>query len=127
MITWESYRILNVKVTNNPNNPEYNYDAFSLDAYNDCDKIYIGTFKGYASSNMLYSSSGKSVTVNQTIDTFRTWARARGTGYQQRTYGSIKLMQCLYLIYFKTLNSQSAVGMGYVLSGHIAGVATGWN
>lgn len=125
MITWESYRILKVKVTNNPNNPEFNYDAFSLDSYNDCDKIYIGVFKGYGSASKLYSSSGKTVTDSQTIDTFRTWARARGTGYQQRTYGSIKLMQCLYLIYFKTLNSQSAVGMGYILSTHTAGVPTG--
>lgn len=126
-ITWslESTRILNVKVTNNPNNPEFNYDAFSLDSYNDCDKIYIGVFKGYGSASKLYSSSGKAVPVSQTIDTFRTWARARGAGYQQRTYASIKLMQCLYLIYFKTLNSQSAVGMGYVRSNHTAGVSTG--
>lgn len=126
-ITWslESTRILNVKVTNNPNNPEFNYDAFSLDSYNDCDKIYIGVFKGYGSASKLYSSSGKAVTVSQTIDTFRTWARARGAGYQQRTYGSIKLMQCLYLIYFKTLNAQATVGMGYVASDHTACVGTG--
>ena len=125
MITWESYRILKVKVTNNPNNPEFNYDAFSLDSYNDCDKIYIGVYKGFNSDSKIYSSSGRGVTVSQTIDTFRTWCRARGTGYQQRTYASVKLMQCLYLIYFKTLNSQSAVGMGYVASGHTAGVSTG--
>ena len=127
LIEWDGTdtNLLHVKVTDNPNNPEYNYDAFSLDSYNDCDKIYIGVFKGYCTGSKAYSSSGRAVTVSQTIDTFRTWCRARGAGYQQRTYGSIKLMQCLYLIYFKTLNSQSAVGMGYTLSTHASGVLTG--
>ena len=127
LIEWDDVNtnLLHVKVTDNPNNPEFNYDAFSLDAYNDCDKIYIGVYKGFNSGSKIYSSSGRGVTVSQTIDTFRTWCRARGTGYQQRTYGSVKLMQCLYLIYFKNLNSQATVGMGYVASGHSTGVATG--
>lgn len=127
MIEWQDSgkMLLKVSVTNEPDNEAYNYDAFSLDAYNDCDKIYIGTYKGYCTGNKAYSSSGKAVTVSQTIDAFRTWCRARGTGYQQRTYGSVKLMQCLYIISHGTLNSQAAVGTGYVLSTHTAGVKTG--
>lgn len=124
-ITWQDANTLLVKITDNPNDANFNYDAFSLDAYNDCDKIYTGVFKGYSSASKLYSSSGKAPTVSNTIDTFRTWARARGTGYQQRTYASIKLMQCLYLIMFKNLNAQATVGYGYVASGHTAGVVTG--
>lgn len=116
---------LKVSVTNDPNDETFKYDAFSLDAYNDCDKIYIGVYKGHCSGNKAYSSSGKAVTVSQTINTFRTWCRARGKGYQQRTYGSVKLMQCLYIISHGTLNSQAMVGMGYVLSSHTAGVSTG--
>lgn len=125
MIVWLDSTKLKVSVTDNPNDEEYEYDAFSLDSYNDCDKIYIGTYKGHCSGNKAYSSNNKAVTVSQTIDTFRTWCRARGAGYQQRTYGSLKLMQCLYIIRFGTLNSQAAVGMGYVLSSHTAGVKTG--
>ncbi len=127
MIEWviPGNAILKVSVTNEPDNEAYNYDAFSLDSYNDCDRIYIGAYKGHCSGNKAYSSSGKAVTVSQTIDAFRTWCRARGTGYQQRTYGSIKLMQCLYIISHGTLNSQAAVGTGYVLSSHSAGVKTG--
>lgn len=127
MIEWtdSAKTKLKVSVTNKAADESYNYDAFSLDSYNDCDKIYIGAFKGHGSGNKLYSSSGKAVAVSQTIDTFRTWARARGTGYQQRTYASVKLMQCLYIIAHGTLNSQGAVGMGYVKSSHSAGVNTG--
>ena len=103
----------------------HNYDAFSLDAYDDCDKIYIGRYKGHVSGGKLYSSSGKSVAVSQTIDTFRGYARARGAGYQQRSYASVKLMQCLYIIFNGTLASQATTGMGYVLSSHTAGISTG--
>lgn len=127
MIEWQDSgkKLLKVSVTNEPDNEAYNYDAFSLEAYNDCDKIYIGAYKGHCTGNKAYSSSGKAVTVSQTIDAFRTWCRARGKGYQQRTYGSVKLMQCLYIISHGTLNSQAAVGTGYVASSHSAGVSTG--
>lgn len=127
MIEWQNAEktLLKVSVTNEPDNAAYNYDAFSLDSYNDCDRIYIGAYKGHCTGNKAYSSSGKAVTVSQTIDAFRTWCRARGKGYQQRTYGSVKLMQCLYIISHGTLNSQAAVGTGYVASSHTAGVSTG--
>ena len=124
-IEWQDADHLVVSVTDNPADPRYNYDAFSLDAYNDCDWIGVGVFKGHVSSGKLYSSSGKAVTVSQTEDTFRTQARARGTGYQLGSNGAMKLWQCLYIICHGTLNSQSAVGMGYVKSTHSAGVVTG--
>ncbi len=126
-IEWqnEEKTLLKVSVTDAPNDPEFKYDAFSLDSYNDCDRIYIGAYKGHCSGEKAYSSSGKDVTTTQTLNTFRAWCRARGAGYQQRTYGSLKLMQCLYIISHGTLNSQSAVGMGYVQSSHRNGVPTG--
>jgi len=125
LINWKTDTILQIKVTNNPNASGYKYDAFSLDAFNDCDKIYLGIFKGFASGGALYSSSGRVILVTGTIDNFRTAARARGAGYQQRTNGSIKLMQCLYIIYYKNLNSQIAVGMGYVKSTNTSYLLTG--
>lgn len=124
-IEWIDAQKLKVSVTDHPNNESFNYDAFSLDSYNDCDKIYIGVYKGYCTGSKAYSSSGKTVTVSQTIDTFRTWCRSRGKGYQQRTYASVKLMQCLLIIFYKGLNSQANCGYGYVASGHSAGVSTG--
>lgn len=124
-IEWLDSQKLKVSVTDNPSDEAFSYDAFSLDSYNDCDKIYIGVYKAYCTGNKAYSSSGKSVTVSQTIDTFRTWCRNRGEGYQQRTYASVKLMQCLLIIFYKGLNSQANCGYGYVASGHSAGVSTG--
>ena len=127
MIEWQDSgkTKLKVSVTDKPDDENYEYDAFSLDSYNDCDWIAIGTYKGYMADGKVYSSSNKSVTVSQTIDTFRKACRARGNGYQQRTWGSVKLMQCLYILYTGNLNSQSAIGYGYTLPSHSAGVSTG--
>lgn len=102
---------LEVSITDHPNHPDYKYDAFSLDSYNDCDRIYIGTYEAYITSNKAYSLSGKTVT-EKTIDEWRNACRARGTGYQMRTYGSHKLIQCLYTIFYGNLDSQIAVGYG---------------
>lgn len=124
-IEWLDSQKLKVSVTDHPSDEAFNYDAFSLDSYNDCDKIYIGVYKGYCTGSKAYSSSGKTVTVSQTIDTFRTWCRNRGAGYQQRSYASLKLMQCLLIIFYKGLNSQAKCGYGYVASGHQSGVSTG--
>ena len=127
MIEWQDSgkTKLKVSVTDKPDDENYEYDAFSLDSYNDCDWIAIGTYKGYMAGGKAYSSSGKDVTVSQTIDTFRNACRARGNGYQQRTFGSLKLMQCLYILYTGNLNSQSAIGCGYTFFQHKAGVSTG--
>lgn len=104
---------IEVSVTNRANAAGFCYDAFSYSGYNDCSQIYIGKYKGFVSNGMMYSSSGRQPTVNQTLSTFRGYARARGSGYEQRWYGSVLLMQCLYLVALCNLDSQSVVGQGY--------------
>lgn len=78
------------------------------------DKFYMGAYKAYFETDKLYSLSGKTPTVNKTIGAFRTAAHARGGGYEITPYNKLTLLQALYLIRFKSLNSQSALGQGYV-------------
>lgn len=76
-------------------------------------KFYVGAFKGYVLDNKLRSLSGKSPTVQQTIGQFRTAAQANGEGYEQTQWYQLMLRQALYILLFKNLNSQSALGAGY--------------
>ena len=115
---------LHVKITDEQGKSGYCYDAFSYNASGDCDKIYIARFHAYNSSSKLYSSSGKTPTGNLTIGNFRTYATARGTGYTQLGFFQWTLLQCLYLIKFKSTDSQTAVGMDYV-TGNSAATACG--
>ena len=76
-------------------------------------KFYVGAFKGYVLDNKLRSLSGKSPTVSKTIGNFRTDAQANGEGYEQTQWYQLMLRQALYILLFKNLNSQAALGAGY--------------
>lgn len=42
----------------------------------------VGAYKGYVSSNRLYSWSDVTPTTNVSLSDFRSYAKARGTGFQ---------------------------------------------
>lgn len=107
---------LTIKVTDNPNagSDGFKYYAHTRTTEGDCNKLYIGAYAGYVSSSKLYSSSGKTPTVSQTIRTFRTQAQARGSGYDLISFYPLTLLQCLFIIRYKSIDSQTALGKGYV-------------
>ena len=102
-----------IQITNNPNAEGYCYLAHSLDSEGDCDKIYIGAYLAYNSGNKLYSVSGQTPTVSITLTNSRTYTQAKGIGYQLLSFYPLTLLQCLYVIIYKNLNSQAALGQGY--------------
>ena len=75
-------------------------------------KFYVGAFKGYVLDNKLRSLSGKYPTSDNTIGQFRTAAQANGEGYEQTQWYQLMLRQALYILLFKNLNSQAALGAG---------------
>ena len=79
---------------------------------NDISRFYLGAYKGYVSSNNLYSTSGQTPTGNITIGNFRTYAQARGTGYEQSAFFQLTFRQVMYLLKYKGQNAQIAVGYG---------------
>lgn len=102
----------------------YSYLPFSRDTEGDRYKIYIGAYLGYNLSGKLRSLSGKTPTGNQSIGTFRTQAQANGTGYQLLPFYPLTLLQILYILKYGSLDSQTALGRGYV-DGDSAATTTG--
>ena len=78
------------------------------------DKFYIGAYHGSDVSSKLRSLSGKAPLKSMTINNFRTYAQANGTGYEQFPLNKLILLQILYLIMFRHRNGQSVLGRGYV-------------
>lgn len=113
-----------VSMTDNPDDSDFEYNAHTRGTTAK-DVFYLGVYKGYTSSSKLRSLKGKTVTANQTIGTFRTQARANGTGYEQSGFYQLTFRQVMFILKYKTLDSQTAVGQGYVKSGHTAAIATG--
>ena len=105
---------LTVQITDAANKDGFSYMAHTRENEGDRDKLYIGAFLGSVASGKLRSLSGKQPTNNTTIGDFRTSAQANGDGYDQFAFYPMTLLQCLYLIKYKNLNSQAALGMGYV-------------
>ena len=112
-----SNNILRVSFTDATNNPEYKYYAHQYNG-NELDKFYIGAYEGFVDSNgCLRSLSGKQPTVELNIQETRTAARANGDGYEQFAFYQLLYLQCVYLMKYKSLDSQTALGMGRVNMG----------
>ena len=103
-----------VWVTNDPDADTYCYAAHSKETLGDCDKIYIGAYLGHVDSNKLYSISGAEPTTDISLINSRAYANARGDGYELFSFYPMTLLQCLFLLIYKTRNSQAALGQGYV-------------
>jgi len=82
------------------------------------DKFYIGAYLGHILNGRLRSISGVLPSVSQPLSHMRGFARANNsnnvTGYEQLSYNKLVALQVLYLIQFRHLNSQSALGQGHV-------------
>lgn len=102
-----------VSMTNAEGVDGYSYMAHSYKG-NPCSMFYLGAYKAYATGSKLYSVSGQTPTVSQTIGTFRTQAQARGTGYEQSGFFQLTYRQVMYLLKYKGANAQTAIGRGFV-------------
>ena len=107
---------LHVSLTNKKNQDGYCYYAHSLDDVGDCDYIYIGAYLLSGINSNVQTLSGQNPKVDTTMTNFRTYVQSKGDGNQLLSWYVWNLMQVLYLIVYKNLNSQSALGMGYVTS-----------
>ena len=113
---WNDENYQYVSVTDDPNAEDkgYCYYAHSLNTEKDCDKIYIGAFLGYVDGLILYSDKDKTPTASTSLIDFRNYAASySGEGYSLISFYPWTLLQCLYVIIYKNLNSQAALGQGY--------------
>ena len=77
------------------------------------DKFYIGAYKGYIVDGKLRSISGVLPESRKTIGAFRTAAQANGNGYEITPFNKLTLLQALYVVRYKSLDSRAALGKGY--------------
>ena len=110
---WNDDSYQYVSVTTELNKENYCYYAHSLNSDGDCSHIYIGAYLGYVDNKNLYSRSGVSPTASTTLSTFRTYSSNRGTRYSLISFYPWTLLQCLYTVIYKNLDSQAALGQGY--------------
>ena len=78
----------------------------------------------YTTSVNTHSISGVASTVSTNIATFRTQAKAKGSGFGLIDY-HLFLIQMLYLVEYADYNSQAELGLGHSASSNTAQINTG--
>ena len=99
------------------------------------DFLYRGRYKAGVladdSTNTMRSISNVVPMVSMTRATARSRAKARGTGYHQNNPYLLFLWEFMFMMLFKTRNSQAALGQGRTAMSYEAGVsnaeACGWS
>ena len=72
----------------------------------------VGAYKGYVSLNRLYSWSDVTPTTNVSLSDFRSYAKARGTGYQVIDFQQHCVIAMMLYAKYKTRNLQGVLGPG---------------
>lgn len=105
-----SGNIVSVSLTNNPNDSNFQYLAHKRGNVQK-DYFYLGA---YVMSNEYKSVSGQSPLVNMTLINFINGTHTRGAGYEIMAFYQYTYIQALYVLKYGNLNSQQALGQGYV-------------
>ena len=110
---WTDSGYLYVSMTDEEGRAGYDYYAHTYKG-NALSAFYLGKYKGYVNNNMLYSTSGQTPSTSITIGNFRTYAQARGAGYEQSAFFQLTYRQAMYMLKYLGQNAQLAIGRGYV-------------
>lgn len=101
-----------ISFTDDPNNSDFDYYA-----HNNLWQFYMGAYDGYIDGDgKLRSLSGKKPAHTITIGKARAAARLNGTGYEQFAFYQLIYLQAMYIMKYKSLNGQTALGWGNVSS-----------
>ena len=72
----------------------------------------IGVYEAYNGSSKMYSRSGVASTGDVSQSTWKTYAAARGTGYQLVDWQMHCVMGCLYYAMYGNTDCQNSIGKG---------------
>ena len=100
-----------ISMTDDPDNPDFTYYAHTRGTARK-DYFYLGAFSGCVQSGYLRSLKGLVATDNRQINQYRVFAHSQGSGYEIFTYFQLVFIQCMFVLQFKTLDSQSVIGIG---------------
>ena len=112
----KSGNILTVQVTNVEDAEDFSYLAHTRETEGDRDKLYVGAFLGGIIDGKLRSTINNPALAEtrDAVFSFRTSAQTNGAGYDAMSFYPLTLIQCLFLLKYKNLNSQAALGKGLV-------------
>lgn len=95
---------------------EYNVDG----TFKHVPRSLVGAYKGYMTSNKLYSRSGVTPTTSKSTNDFEGYATARGKGYQRIDFQQHCVIAFMLYARYGNRNLQAVLGVGGAVSGSSA-------
>ena len=87
---------------------EYNVDG----SFKHVPRSLVGAYKGYMTSNKLYSRSGVTPTTSKSTNEFESYATARGQGYQRIDFQQHCVIAFMLYAKYGNRNLQAVLGAG---------------
>jgi len=111
--TSEDGNVLTVSMTDNLDSEDFKYYAHSR-GEDRREVFYLGAYKGYVLNNKLRSLSSRTPTGGISEKDCRDYAHKNGSGYEQSAFYQLTFNQAMYVLKYANLNSQKALGRGFV-------------
>lgn len=108
-----SGKIITIKLTDAKNDSNFQYLAHKRGSIQK-DYFYIGAYSATGSRSKLGSNSGVYPRINTSISEFISLAHNHGSGYEIMAFYQWTYVQALYVMKYGNLNSQEALGKGFV-------------
>lgn len=112
-ISTDNNKVITIKLTDAKNDSNFQYLAHKRGNVQK-DYFYLGAYSATGSSSKLGSNSGFAPLVNTSITDFINYAHNRGSGYEIMAFYQWTYVQALYVMKYGNLNSQEALGKGFI-------------
>lgn len=112
-ISTDNNKVITIKLTDAKNDSNFQYLAHKRGNVQK-DYFYLGAYSATGSSSKLGSNSGFTPLVNTSITDFINYAHNRGSGYEIMAFYQWTYVQALYVMKYGNLNSQAALGKGFI-------------
>lgn len=113
-----------ISMTNDPDDDNFKYYAHTRGTERR-EAFYLGAYLGFLDGNKLRSLTGKKPQDNKSLNDFRTYAQANGSGYDLCGFYQLTFLQAIYLLKYGNLDSQTAIGTGLTSGGQNVANTTG--
>lgn len=91
----------------------YRFALYNVDGtFKHVPRSLVGAYKGYMTSNKLYSRSGVTPTTNKSTNEFESYATARGEGYQRIDFQQHCVIAFMLYAKYGTRHLQAVLGAG---------------
>lgn len=104
---------ITISMTEDPDDPDFKYYAHTKGT-SKVNYFYLGAYPCCVLSSQLYSTQMRYRSSTMSLQEARSMAKERGDGYWIMTWFQWVFLECMFVLQFKSIDSQNALGYGEI-------------